>query len=144
MDTSVGTVYGIYLGELLLHGRDVARAAGRRWPITPSQATMIFEGATAVAHGFLDEKKVRGLRVTYEVRLRGGPRLTFAFTDGALTVTPGSAPRADCRVSADPLAVVLVIYKRSSQWAQIAQGKLMAFGRKPWLAFRFASLFKPV
>ncbi|HUF85686.1 MAG TPA: maleylpyruvate isomerase family mycothiol-dependent enzyme [Acidimicrobiia bacterium] len=142
MDATVGTVYGIYLGELLLHGRDVARAAGRPWPISRADATMIFEGGAAVAHGFLDREKVRGLRAIYEVRLRGGPRLTFAFADGALAVTPGPAIRADCRISADPLAVVLVVYGRTSQWAQIARGKLMSFGRKPWQASRFAGLFK--
>lgn len=142
MDVTVGTVYGIYLGELLLHGRDVALAAGRPWPISRSDATMIFEGAAAVAHGFLDEEKVQGLRAAYEVTLRGGPRLTFAFADGTLTVTPGSSARPDCRVSADPRSLVLVVYGRSSQWAQIARGALFAYGRRPWLALRFAGLFK--
>jgi uncharacterized protein (TIGR03083 family) len=142
MDATVGAVYGIYLGELLLHGRDVARAAGRPWPISRSDASIIFACAAGVAHGFLDKEKVKDLSATYEVRLRGGPRVTFAFAGGALDVTPGPARRADCRISADPLAVVLVVYGRTSQWTQIARGKLMSFGRKPWLAFRFAGLFK--
>jgi uncharacterized protein (TIGR03083 family) len=142
LDTTVGTLYGIYLGELLLHGRDVARAVGERWPISRDEAITILEGGSAVVHALLDTEKVEGLRATYEVRLRGGPRLGFAFADGALTVTPGRVDRADCRVSADPLAMVLVFYGRASQWSQIARGKLIAFGRKPWLAFRFTSLFK--
>jgi uncharacterized protein (TIGR03083 family) len=144
LDVTVGALYGIYLGELLLHGRDVARAAGRRWPISKQDAVMIFEGAAAVSHAFLDEDAVRDFRATYGLRLRGGPSFTFAFDDGVLTVTDGSPARADCRVSADPRSLVLVVYGRSSQWAQIGRGGLFAYGRKPWLALRFAGLFESV
>lgn len=142
LDVTVGTLYGLYLGELLLHGRDIARAAGERGPISRSEAAMIFEGATPVSPSFLDEEAVKGRRATYEVRLRGGPRFTFAFADGELTVSKRSSPQADCRISADPRSLVLVVYGRSSQWSQIARGGLFAFGRKPWLALRFAGLFK--
>ncbi len=144
MDTTVGAVYGIYLGELLEHGSEVARAARRRWPIDRSVATMIFEGVAAIAHRFLDDDVVRCLRATYAVGLRGGPSFAFTFADGGLTVQPGRPGRSDCRISADPRAVVLVVYGRSSQWAQIAQGRLLAYGRKPWLALRFAGAFRSV
>lgn len=35
---TVGSVYGVWLGELLLHGWDVARSARRRWPISRKDA----------------------------------------------------------------------------------------------------------
>jgi hypothetical protein len=31
LDTTVGALFGIFLGELLLHGRDVAGAAAQPW-----------------------------------------------------------------------------------------------------------------
>jgi len=36
---------------------------------------------------------------------------------------------------------MFVVYHRRSQWGQIALGRLVAHGRKPWLALRFADLF---
>jgi hypothetical protein len=44
-------------------------------------------------------------------------------------------------ISADPAALLLVLYKRRSQWPAIARGKLLAWGRRPWLAFSLAGRF---
>jgi hypothetical protein len=43
---------------------------------------------------------------------------------------------ADCHVSADLVALLLVAYGRRSQWIPILTGKLVAWGRKPWLGPR--------
>jgi uncharacterized protein (TIGR03083 family) len=42
---TVGYIHGVWLGELLIHGWDVARAARRRLPISRDEAAMIVEGA---------------------------------------------------------------------------------------------------
>jgi hypothetical protein len=44
-------------------------------------------------------------------------------------------------VSADPVTYLLVGYGRRSPWPAIARGGILAWGRMPWLALRFASLF---
>jgi hypothetical protein len=36
---------------------------------------------------------------------------------------------------------MFVTYHRKSQWGQIAVGRLIAYGRKPWLGLRLADLF---
>jgi len=138
---TVGSVHGVWLGELLIHGWDVARAARRRWPISPDEAAMIAEGAAMLSPHFVDRDRAADLRATFEVRLRRGPTLAFRFHDGALVVTPGPAPDADCRISGDARAVVFVTYHRKNQWGQMALGRLIAYGRKPWLGLRFADLF---
>jgi len=138
---TVGSIHGVFLGELLVHGWDVARAAGHRWPIGHNEAASIVEGSAYISRHFVDRERAAGLRATYELRLRRGPTLAFRFDDGRLTVTAGAAPDADCRVFADPRAVMYVIYKRKSQWGQIALGRMVTYGRQPWLALRFAELF---
>lgn len=138
---TVGTVHGVWLGELLIHGWDVARAARRRWPISRDEAAMIVEGAAMISPHFVDRDRASGLRATFEVRLRRGPTFAFRFHDGALVVTPGPARDADCRISGDARAVMFVTYHRKSQWGEIALGSLVAYGRKPWLGLRFADLF---
>lgn len=42
---------------------------------------------------------------------------------------------------ADPVDLMLVIYGRTSQWGPIARGRLLAWGRKPWLGLSFQSRF---
>jgi uncharacterized protein (TIGR03083 family) len=138
---TVGSIHGVWLGELLVHGWDVARAARRRWPISRDEAAMIVEGTAMISPHFVDRDRARGLRATFEVRLRGGPTLALRFHDGALVVTPGPAPEADCRISGHARAVMFVTYHRKSQWPQIALGRLIAYGHKPWLGLRFADLF---
>ena len=44
-------------------------------------------------------------------------------------------------ISADPVALLFVVYKRRSQWPAIFTGQLVAWGRRPWLAFSFAGRF---
>ncbi|MCA1696534.1 MAG: hypothetical protein LC749_18430 [Actinobacteria bacterium] len=58
-----------------------------------------------------------------------------------LIVEPSSR-RVDCHISADPVAFLLVVWNRQSQWTAIAKGKLMAWGRKPWLGPQFRPLMR--
>ena len=65
--------------------------------------------------------------------------LEDSFSDGRLSVDPGEHPRIDVHISGDPVATLLVVYKRRSQWPSILTGRLAAWGRKPWVAFRLTS-----
>jgi hypothetical protein len=90
----------------------------------------------------LDAEQAAGLRATYDIRLRGGDRFYFIFNDGALTIEEPSARKVDCHISADPVAFLMVAWSRQSQWSAIAKGKLLAWGRKPWLGPRFRGLMR--
>ena len=59
----------------------------------------------------------------------------MAIRGGRLTVDADDGP-VDCHVSADPVALLLVSYGRQSQWVPALTGKLLAWGRKPWLGLR--------
>jgi hypothetical protein len=45
------------------------------------------------------------------------------------------------RLSADPMAYLLVGFGRSSLWPVIARGQIFAWGRKPWLLARLPTYF---
>ncbi|MGH3824330.1 MAG: maleylpyruvate isomerase N-terminal domain-containing protein [Pseudonocardiaceae bacterium] len=136
------------LNETLIHGYDIAHAAGRKWPIKSSHAAMalgrfifrVFQAAPP--RMFLNEAKAAGVRATYDVRLRGGDSFYFIFNDGGLTVEEPSSRTVDCHISADPVAMLLVAFARQSQWSAIAMGKLMAWGRKPWLGPQLRGLLR--
>ncbi|PLS75250.1 MAG: hypothetical protein CYG61_08240 [Actinobacteria bacterium] len=90
----------------------------------------------------LDPVAARGKRVTYDVRVRGGPQFSVRVADGAATVEPGApGGTVDCHLSVDPVAFLLVGYGRVSQWGPIAKGAMVAWGRRPWLGLQFKALF---
>jgi hypothetical protein len=136
------TLVSICLGEQLIHGLDLARAAGRLWPIDRSDALRVIPGIMAVAPDYLDQRTAAGLHLDYELRFGPGDRYRFGIDEGQVTVSPASSrqDRPDCVITAHPAAFLLVGYGRVGQWSQILRGKLRAGGRRPWLALRFSSL----
>jgi uncharacterized protein (TIGR03083 family) len=139
MTLTVPVMSALLLGELVIHGLDIARAAGLPWPITAEDAHLVLAGALAVAPQYVDRQAAAGRHLSYELHLRGGSAYRIAFNDGTVTITePG--PKADCVISADPVAFLLVGYGRTGQWGQIIRGKIIAAGRKPWLGFTFGRL----
>jgi uncharacterized protein (TIGR03083 family) len=133
------------LNELLVHGWDIATADGKPWPIERSHAGLVVSGFlfaafTNLGRSMVDQEAAAGLRATYDVRVRGAGRAVLTFDDGDLSVDATPSGPVDCRLSVDPVAFLLVGWGRISQWGPIARGKLFAYGRKPWLGFRFRSL----
>jgi len=134
------------LNETIVHGGDIARADGQRWPVEPARAAMVVDGFLIPVlqalgpRAMVDQEAAAGLRATYDLRVRGGGRHHFVFDDGALTITEPSPRRVDCHISADPVAMLAVAWGRRSQWPAIATAKLVAWGRRPWLGPRFAGL----
>jgi hypothetical protein len=56
-------------------------------------------------------------------------------------VNPSEPGRIDAHVSADAGALLLVLYGRESQWRHIAAGRMLAWGRRPWLALTLTQRF---
>jgi Mycothiol maleylpyruvate isomerase N-terminal domain len=180
IEMSWATMSSALLGELLVHGLDVARASGQPWRIGREDALRVIAGVMTMVPEYLDHRKAATVRATFELRLRGGPRYQITVADGTAvvrsggavisdgqgavisdgqqvtsrhqSVTPaagageraalerGRATRPDCWISADPEAFLLVGFGRTGQWGQIARGRMLAGGRKPWLAAAFGSL----
>lgn len=139
------------VSEALVHGHDLATATGRPWPIPRQAAAVAMTGfnfrvmASPAAHGFvLDWDAAGDLHATFEIRLRTGERVWFVFEGRGnfrLETAMPSGKKVDCTVLADPAALLLVVWKRRSQWSAIARGQLLAWGRKPWLGLKLTSIF---
>ncbi len=136
------------LSETVLHTYDIAQAAGRTWRIEPAHAAIVLARfivpvlQTAGPRVFVNSAKAAGLQATYDVRIRGEDSFHFIFDDGELNIVEPSSRRVDCHISADPVAFLMVVFNRQSQWTAIAQGKLMAWGRKPWLGPQLRGLIR--
>jgi uncharacterized protein (TIGR03083 family) len=140
--TDRSTAAAVLLAELLVHGRDIARAIGAAWKIERSDALMAFYSGLNFLHVFVDPRAARGLRATYRVRPRGGEPVTMTLTDGNLEISQGSHERVDCTISGDPVSLLLVGYGRESHWTAALVWRSIAYGRKPWLALRFNKLVR--
>jgi uncharacterized protein (TIGR03083 family) len=133
------TMMSALLGELLVHGRDIARASGQPFRIERAEALHVIAGVMAMIPDYLDRERAAGVKASFELRLRGGPRYLISVADQRAVVS-SEGGRADCWISADPVAFLLVGFGRVGQWGQIARGGMLAGGRKPWLATKFGSL----
>ena len=131
---------GIYLGELNIHAIDFARTIKQSWTIQRSDALQIAYGLLTILPGFVNAETAKGFTGSYLLKLRGGESVVIRFANGSLTVEAANGTKADCNISADPAAFLMVGYGRSSQWGPIARGKIMASGRKPWLGLKFNKL----
>lgn len=139
---------GHLLNETLVHGYDIARAAGLPWRIERSHAAMVL-GSFFVPvfrsldpRAMVDQERAKGVKATFDLRIRGAQRFFFAFDDGQLFVEDPSDRRVDCHISVDPAAFLLVAWGRCSQWPAIAKGQFLAWGRKPWLGPQLRSLMR--
>lgn len=148
---AVPTLTGHLLNETTVHGRDLALAAGRPWPIDRATAAMVVDGflvpvlAALDPRAMVDQTRAAGVRAIYDVRVRGGARHRLAFDDGALRIGPAApGQRVDCHLSVDPAAFLLVAWGRISQWRAIARGQLLAWGPKPWLGPRLRAYIRYV
>lgn len=133
---------GIYLGELNLHAVDLARTQGMTHTIKSDDALLVIAGLLPILPTFVHPDRARTFRGTFKLVPRGGTPLLLSFIEGQLVVTQArrEADSADCTITADPAAFLLVGYGRTSIWGPILRGKLFATGRKPWLGLKFGSL----
>jgi putative sterol carrier protein len=132
------TMTCLLLGEQVVHGLDIARAAGIGWSINPADALLIIPGILSVAPEYLRPSAATA-RVSFELRIRGATHYRMAVDRGTAVVTAAGA-KSDCVITADPVAFLLLGFGRISQWSPILRGKLRPGGRKPWKATTFATL----
>ncbi|HEX4587333.1 MAG TPA: maleylpyruvate isomerase N-terminal domain-containing protein [Mycobacterium sp.] len=133
------TMAALLLGEQLIHGLDIARTANMPWTIPAADALLVIPGVLAVAPQYLNPRRAAGTHVSFELRMRGGACYRMAVDDGTAVVT-AAGQKADCVITADPLAFLLLGYGRVSQLSPVLRGQLRAGGRKPWLAMKFGRL----
>jgi uncharacterized protein (TIGR03083 family) len=138
-DLALGTL----LGELVVHGHDIARVVRRPWPIDRRHVPMIMEGLHQVLPAWVDPERAAGHTATYELRLRGLARYRYAFRDGELTVNPAEPGPVDVHLSIEPVTSLLLSYGRIGQWSPSVIGKVFVWGRRPWLGAGFTDLFRP-
>ena len=139
---TVDCLTALALGELTVHGHDIATGTGRPWPIPAEHAKLILGTVCReMSPLVVRPEAARGAPVTYEVRLRGnGPRYVIRVADGTVEARGAGGP-VDCVISADPVTYLLVVYGRMPLGRALLRGGILTKGRRPWLGLRFKDMF---
>jgi hypothetical protein len=133
----VTTVLVHLLSELIMHGFDIGRAAREPWQIEPSDAIAVqqefllrfleSDGSDRFMPSLRQAKDVR-----CEFRVRGARPVVFTMRDSLLRVGEPDANPVDVRVTADPVAMLLVMYERVHPLRPLLRGQLRVGGRRAW------------
>jgi uncharacterized protein (TIGR03083 family) len=126
------------VGEFLIHGNDLARAAARPWRIDSRDALLIINGILQLLPAYA-EPSARG-RLDLMWRLPGAADWILAFDNGTATSRPADVgEKVDVILTAPPETLLLFMYQRLGPVAALRGGLRVAGGRKPW---RIAKLQK--
>lgn len=135
---TVSAVMAHVLFELLVHGRDIAEAAGLPWEIREADALLAYErfilpflGAGTEAFFGADASD----EFCCELRIRDSRRVLLVFQSGKLSVQEPGTRAVDVRVSGDAAALLLLMFRRMSLLSAVVSGQLLVWGPRPW---RFA------
>lgn len=147
IEVPVSLLPGHLLSETLLHGADLAAAVGGSWKIESAHALVavrdfLFPILQRLDPEFFLTERGRAARTSYEVRAPGAGAIRLDFGHGTVVVGPASGRPVDCRIWGEPAALLQVVFGRISQWRAIVGGRLVAWGRKPWLAPQLTSLVR--
>ncbi|MEU1183151.1 maleylpyruvate isomerase family mycothiol-dependent enzyme [Streptomyces sp. NPDC005820] len=129
------------LTHMLGHGYDLARALKRPHMIDRDRVGLCMPFMLSVMPRVVDAVAIADLAVRYAIRLRGGTAFGVSLGDGAVHVSPTPPERPDCTIVIEPVAFLLIALGRRNPWRAIGQGQVFAWGRSPWLAPRFPTLF---
>ena len=141
IELDLTTLAGLMVGEVVLHGYDIAVATRHPWPLVPEEVALILDTTSPVMGLTVDGDRTEGLTVAIGVELRGLASFVIRFDDGQFSVAqPGPDP-LDSTLSADPTAFLLVTTGRMARWPAFALGLYEAGGSRPELAVGFKDLF---
>lgn len=141
VEVPLSTLLAIELGEVLVHGYDIARAAGLPWTIEPSDALVAHREFLALLPYLLDKNRSAGARVNAELRIRGMEPVLVSVHDGTLELEKETSQRVDFTMSVEPSVYLLMYFNRVDPLSQVLRGKLLVWGRRPWKIRTFQSIF---
>jgi uncharacterized protein (TIGR03083 family) len=141
MQLDLAALVGVMAGEVVLHGYDTARAAGRPWPLLADEVAVVLGAYSPLTGLTVDVVRTRGLTAAVGVDLRGLASFVARFDDGQFCVEATAERPVDATLCADPAAFLLVTAGRMERWPAFALGLYEADGPRPELAVGFNDFF---
>jgi len=133
---------GNLIGELLVHGLDLARAARRPWSIDDRDAELMLNGWFQIIPSFVNRDYAARRPLDLRLMIGGARPWAIVVRDGVATSGPaGDGGRPDSVVRVPASTMVLAATKRLSTAAAVRRGMRVVGGRRPWRVLRMNHLF---
>jgi hypothetical protein len=133
-----------WLGELLLHGHDVARAVKAPWALPERDMLLIARGLLQIGPAYVRTTIAPDTDLCVAVRIPQARPYLIHIHDGVGEIRgrrPSDRPDVVLRLPASILAQLL--YQRIGPFTAALNGLRIVGGRRPWLALKLQSCFEP-
>jgi uncharacterized protein (TIGR03083 family) len=129
------------LGEVLVHGWDIATASHGDTTLDPSGSRFGVLAAAAASTLVLTPKG-KNVAAALEFRILGHESIGLELTRGNTHITTQSMRRPDLWFEGEPGPFVLWMYLRTGELKPLLNRSIRLGGRRPWLALTVASWFE--
>lgn len=125
-----------------MHGYDVAGAIGGPKSISRVSAVQGLRTAASLSDHYLRPEARIGPPRRFLVHLGKEEPFAIEIVDGVSAASTELPAVVDCHIGARPGPLLLVLTGRRSPAASALRREVVAWGRRPWLALRFAGYFE--
>jgi uncharacterized protein (TIGR03083 family) len=133
-----------WLGELLLHGHDIARAVKARWELPERDMLLIARGLMQIGPAYLRAEIPPGTDVCVALQVPGARPYLMHIHHGSADIRERRCDdRPDAVLRAPASTLTQLLYQRIGPFTAARQGLRLVGGRRPWLAFKLQSYFEP-
>ncbi|HET9050723.1 MAG TPA: hypothetical protein VFO60_03415 [Candidatus Dormibacteraeota bacterium] len=139
-EQTLGTLTATLELDLNLHGWQLGRALGSAWQADPDA---VRDAVRRLLPSLVDEAATRDVRVTVALMLRGAEQPLRYTIDGGRVVMGATGP-ADVVVRTDAVSFLLNGVGLLSDARAALTGRVLVYGRRPWLALKLAEWFPRV
>ncbi|MGW2372207.1 MULTISPECIES: maleylpyruvate isomerase family mycothiol-dependent enzyme [Kitasatospora] len=140
-EMDLDTLGAYLLTHMLAHLYDIALALHRPHPLDRRRVGLTMPFLRTAMPRVVDARTAAGHSACYHLRVRALEDFAVTFTDGTAVVSRKPPRRPDCTILTEPVAFFLIALGRHSATDALLRGKVLAWGRRPWLAPAFARLF---
>ena len=140
---SCNTAQTNWLGELLLHGEDIARAVKSAWELPERDMLLILRGAAEMAPLYIRPGLSDDTSVCVAFQIPSARPYLIHIHDGTAEMRerrPDDRPDAVLRLPASTMTQLL--YQRIGQLSAVRRGLRLVGGRRPWTALKLMSYFE--
>ncbi|BBZ69505.1 hypothetical protein MPRS_05980 [Mycobacterium paraseoulense] len=132
-----------WLGELLLHGHDVARAVKAPWGLPERDMLLVARGLMQIGPAYVRSTLPPDTDVTVALKIPRARPYLMRIRGAAGEMRPprdDDHPDAVLRMPASTLT--LLLYQRMGAATAARRGLRLVGGRRPWVALKLQSLFE--
>jgi hypothetical protein len=132
-----------WLGEMLFHGHDVARAVKARWELPERDMALVLRGTLQLADAWLRRDISAATDICVALEIHGARPYLIRIHGGRAEIRERrEQDRPDAVLKGPASLFMQLLYQRTGPLGAPLRGLRIVGGRRPWLALRLQSCFE--